>query len=293
MGGCAEDVRDRALLHDAAVVHHGDAVGEARDDREVVADEQRGLAARAQVGEEVDDAGLHGRVERGRGLVGDEERRIQRERRREERALAEPAGQLARALADADRRIRHPDALEQLEDARLPGPRVAHPVQAEGGADLAADRTQGVERRQRVLEDEPDAGSADAAPLARARGAQVAAGHLQDVGAHAGTGSGEAQQAPRGDALAGPGRPDERQALARRDPQGDAVHDADAAEGDAEVLHAEGEGRGRRVGHAGCGSAAHDARTRRSSARPSTVEAVAVSTIMRPGTTVSHGAEPM
>jgi hypothetical protein len=163
-------------------------------------------------------------------------------------------------------------------------------VQAERVADLATDGTQGVERRERVLEDEPDAGSADAPPLARTRGAQVPPADLEHVGGDARTGAREAEEAARGHALAGSRRADEREALAGRDPEGDAVHDGHAAEGDAEVLDAQGEGRSR-AGVLGCGP--HDARTRRSSARPSTVDAVAVSTIMRPGTTVSHGADPM
>ena len=49
--GCAQDLPRRALLDDAPVVHHDDAVGERVDDGEVVADEQAGEAEVAlQVG---------------------------------------------------------------------------------------------------------------------------------------------------------------------------------------------------------------------------------------------------
>jgi len=54
-------------------VHGDEALADAADDREIVRDEHHGEAEVAvQVGDEVQDGGLHGRVERGDRLVGRE-----------------------------------------------------------------------------------------------------------------------------------------------------------------------------------------------------------------------------
>ncbi len=74
-------------------------------------------------------------------------------------------------------------------------------MDAEGVADLAADGAERVERGERVLQHEADAGSADASPLARPRVAEVAAADLEDVRADVGARAGEPEEAPRGHAL--------------------------------------------------------------------------------------------
>ncbi len=74
-GRVGEDPGDRTRLDDAAVLHHGHAVGDVGDDAHVVGDEEDGLAGLRLGEEEVEDARLHGDVE-GRGrLVGDEDLR--------------------------------------------------------------------------------------------------------------------------------------------------------------------------------------------------------------------------
>ena len=78
-----------------------------------------------QVAEQVEDLGLHGDVERGRRLVGDEQRRLGGERQRDHRALAEAAAQLMRILARAPRGIGHAHGVEQFDRARLRGRRRA------------------------------------------------------------------------------------------------------------------------------------------------------------------------
>src|SRR5690349_24554385 len=81
VGRTAQDLVARAHLHELAVVHHRDAVGEDVDDGEVVADEEaRELQLLLQVLQEVQEARLDGHVE-GRGrLVGHEQLRSERER---------------------------------------------------------------------------------------------------------------------------------------------------------------------------------------------------------------------
>ena len=88
------------LLHDLAGVHHGDLVGAAGDDAEVVGDEDhRHVAVALLVGEQVEDLGLDGDVERGGGLVGEEQLRAAGQRDGDRDALAHAAGQLVGVLA--------------------------------------------------------------------------------------------------------------------------------------------------------------------------------------------------
>src|SRR5205807_6097661 len=68
-------VRD---LDDLAEVHHGDPVAQVADDRQVVGDEQVGQVELVlEVLQEVHDLRLDRDVERGDGLVGDDEGGVQ------------------------------------------------------------------------------------------------------------------------------------------------------------------------------------------------------------------------
>ena len=72
-GAAGRTARRPGPLDDAAGVHDHDPVGDVGDHAEVVGDEQdRGAEPVAQVAQHVEDAGLHGDVERGGRLVGDE-----------------------------------------------------------------------------------------------------------------------------------------------------------------------------------------------------------------------------
>ena len=106
----------RTGLDDLARVHHGRPPTDLGDDGKVVGDEQDGEAEvvreRAQ---ELEDLGLHHDVERGRGLVGQQYLRVARERHRDRRPLAHPAGELVRVPGGA--RCRNPDPLEELGHA--------------------------------------------------------------------------------------------------------------------------------------------------------------------------------
>jgi hypothetical protein len=87
-----------ALLDDAAVLHHHDQVG-ALDGRQAVRDHEGGAAGHQGV-----ERGLHRAfgfvVERRRGLVQDQDRRILVDRARDRHALALAAGQAHAVLAD-------------------------------------------------------------------------------------------------------------------------------------------------------------------------------------------------
>ena len=105
-----EDLRRRAGLDDLALGHHADAVGDLAHDAEVVGDEQhRHAVLGLEPGEQFEDLRLHGDVERGRRLVGDQQFRLVGERHGDHHALALAAGKLVRIgveplfrLADAD-----------------------------------------------------------------------------------------------------------------------------------------------------------------------------------------------
>ena len=108
-------VRD---LGDLAEVHHEDAVGDVADDVQVVRDEDvREPEVALQVLEQVQDLRLHGHVERGDGLVADDQLRVDRQRARDADPLPLPAGELVREAVVVLRV--QADDLEQLLDAAL------------------------------------------------------------------------------------------------------------------------------------------------------------------------------
>jgi hypothetical protein len=87
-----EHLLHRTFFDYDPVLHHGDPIGNLCDDAEVVRDEQdSGSLPRLQLLYELQDAGLCGDVESGGGLVGDEHRRLERERHCNHRALTLPS----------------------------------------------------------------------------------------------------------------------------------------------------------------------------------------------------------
>ena len=77
MLGRGEDALDRALLDDLALLHDADPVGELAHDAEIVGDEQhRHAEPRLRFLQQLQDLRLHGHVERGGRLVGDQQVRL-------------------------------------------------------------------------------------------------------------------------------------------------------------------------------------------------------------------------
>ena len=114
-----EHLRDRPGLDDPALQHHADPGGDALDDAEIVGDEQhRHAEPLLQVGQQRQDLRLHGHVEGGGRLVGDEQVRLAGERHRDHHPLALAAGELVRVGAHAPRRVAQADEFQQFEDAR-------------------------------------------------------------------------------------------------------------------------------------------------------------------------------
>lgn len=103
------------LLHHSAVAHHRHAVGQSAHHRQVVADHDEAGATALHFRKQVEDLRLHGDIQRGGRLVGDEQRWIQRDRRRDQRTLALAAGELVRQLPGTQLWVGHPHGSEQLD----------------------------------------------------------------------------------------------------------------------------------------------------------------------------------
>ena len=97
-GARLEQLGLRAARGDAAVVEHHHLVGE-RDRREAVGDDDRRPAAH-RLAQALADRGLGGRVDRGGGVVEDQDARVDQQRAGDRDALPLAAGQRDAALAD-------------------------------------------------------------------------------------------------------------------------------------------------------------------------------------------------
>ena len=131
---------------------------------EVVAHQQhRGADVARERRHDVHHLLLDEGIERGGGLVGDEELRAHHQHRGQHDALAHAAGILVRIGAEASRGIDDLHALEHLERAlaRLLGTEMV--VQPQRLHHLEADGERGIQRHHRLLEDH-----ADLAPAHRA-----------------------------------------------------------------------------------------------------------------------------
>jgi hypothetical protein len=76
MDRLGEDAIGRAFFHDAPLLHHGDPVGQPGHHGQIMADDQHGPVWPAQGFKQTHDLRLHGGIQRGRRLVGDQQIRI-------------------------------------------------------------------------------------------------------------------------------------------------------------------------------------------------------------------------
>ena len=164
-----EERAHRTALHDPPGVHDGDAVAHPGDDPEVVRDEEhRQPHPRLQLLQQHEVLELDRDVERGGGLVRDQELRLRGERDRADHALLHAAAHLMRERAQALLGRRH---LHAAEGVHRPRPHVAPALGAMGAQrllDLVADREHRVQRGLRVLQDHRDAAPAHPAHVALA-----------------------------------------------------------------------------------------------------------------------------
>jgi hypothetical protein len=172
---------DGTFFDDAAGVHDGDAIGNLRDDAEIVGDEeQRKLEFATQFLEKLENLLLHGDIERGGGLVGDEHAGIGGKGHGDHDALAQAAGKLMRILTGAARRIGNGGEFERAHDARAYfGFAEARLVHADRFSDLRADAHDRIERGHGLLKDHGDFASSQSADLRGRGGDKILRGGLR------------------------------------------------------------------------------------------------------------------
>ena len=142
-------------LRDATEVHDRDPVADVLDHAHVVGHEEIGQPKLAlQLLEQVQDLGLDRHVERGDGLVADDQVGFEDERPGDPDPLALPAGKLVRVAARVIRR--EPDEVHHPADLVPSFVRAPESVDPEPLADAVGDRRPRVEARVRVLEDDLD-----------------------------------------------------------------------------------------------------------------------------------------
>jgi len=193
----------------------------------------------AQVAEEGEDLRLHGDVERGGGLVGDEQVGLVHDGHGDQDALALAARELMRIIADALFGVGQRDLVHGFEDtgAKL-GAGDAGMVGTDGLGDLVADAHNVVKRGHGLLEDHGDAAATMCAQLFFRSAKQIFAVEENFAGGH-GVGRGQPQNGERGGGFAGAGFADQAEDFAGRDGEADVVHHWTraclGAEGDGEV----------------------------------------------------------
>ncbi|VXC29741.1 hypothetical protein BACI9J_760002 [Bacillus altitudinis] len=141
----AEDLAGAAVLDDAALVHHEDALGGLEDDAEVVADQDRREALGAlQLDDRVHHGVLHEHVERRRRLVEHHELRLERERQGDGHALPHTAGELPGEPGEHRGRQLH--LLDELLHPGVPAVARHVAVRPEDVDEVVPDRAHRVER---------------------------------------------------------------------------------------------------------------------------------------------------
>ncbi len=243
-----EDVAHLALLDHAAVAHDDDAVGHLGDHAHVVGDQDdAGAVPALQVAQQFQHLALHGDVERGGRLVGDQHVRLQRQRHGDHDALAHAAGKLVRILPEPAFGLGNAHRLQRL-DGVLPGLAARKiGVRFDRLDQLAPDRQHRVERGHRLLEDHGDAVAADRLHCPFVEAGKVLAAEPDAAGGDAG---GRLRQQPhdgkRGHRLARAGFAGDAQRFAAREREGEIGDDFPLA-----VLAAHGNRQAGNVEHRG------------------------------------------
>ncbi|GAA3219662.1 hypothetical protein GCM10020256_24950 [Streptomyces thermocoprophilus] len=232
---CAQHPGDRAFFDDAPAAHDEHVVHALGGDADVVGDQQQAHAGlRAQGVQQVQDLGLHGHVEGGGRLVGDQQFGSAGEGHGDQGPLAHAAAELVRPGPGTPYRVGDAHAVQHLHGTRACGAPGHARVDAVHLGDLVADGVVRVEGRQRVLEDHGGLGAAQP-PQFLLRGAlYVHAGH-PDRARHPRPGAPvQAEQGGGGGGLAGAGLSDEGESGAGGEPERHVVHGPHVAELDAE-----------------------------------------------------------
>ena len=174
LGGRGEQRAAIALLDLVATLHHQHAVGDLGHHAHVVGDEDHAhRQLLLQLADQRQDLRLDGDVERGGGLVGDQQRGPAGQRHRDHHPLAHAARQLVRVAAQHLARFWN---AHQVEEAQRLGHGLglrAALVQHDAFGDLLADGEHRVQAGHRLLEHHRDVGAAQRAHLRAAGLRQV------------------------------------------------------------------------------------------------------------------------
>jgi hypothetical protein len=87
----SQDLIDRAAFDECSTPHNPDTVGDALYNGEIMGDQQDSQAQRSlQITQEPQDLHLHRHIQRARGFIGNEERRLRCQRHRDADTLLHP-----------------------------------------------------------------------------------------------------------------------------------------------------------------------------------------------------------
>ncbi len=305
MRGAREQRLARRVFDDLPRVHHVHPARALGDDAEVVGDEQdRHPEALLEIGEQRQDLGLDGDVERGGRLVGDQQAWTVDQRHRDEHPLAHPAGELVGIAVSALLGVGNADQLQHLDGA-LPRILLRHLLVGRYRfGDLVADGEDRVERSRRFLEDDRNVIAAHRPQLAARQRDEIAALEAdRAAGAHHAAFIDQPQHCERQHRLAAPRLTHQADSLAGAHLEIHAVNRArqafGRAEGYAEVPDLEQRRSGgravRRSTHRGLPACPPDRLTALGSsasrsASPRRLKAMTVTVRASPGAMATHGA---
>ncbi len=228
------------FLHHVARIHDEHAIAEGRDELQVVRDEDQAHAAFGhELVEDAQNFHLHGHVEGGGGLVGDQHVGIGDQHHGDHRALPHAARDFVRIEAEDASRIAHLDGLQHrkclvacFRPARLA-------MRLIGLDDLLADGHDRIERIFRILHHHRDPSAAQGAQRALRGRQQIDSVERQPLGDDLAGGRREAQDGAAGLRFAGTRFTDDSEtfpAEMERDPA-HRLDDAGAeVEADAEIF---------------------------------------------------------
>ena len=147
-----EKLLPRPLFHYPAGINHIDPVAELRNNPEVMSDEEYSGAMRiTDLPQQLEHSGLYRDIERCRGLVSDDEFRLERQAHRDHSALLHAAAELMWILYRTGFGHREVNAAEKLDGSALRASGAPSSMDRERFADLATDTLDRIERTQRIL----------------------------------------------------------------------------------------------------------------------------------------------
>src|SRR4051794_13373523 len=224
-----QDVLPRAGLDHAAGVEDRHAVGDGREHAEVMCDQDDcELVLASRPVEQAQDPRLHGDVERGRRLVGDQEAGLARECDRDRDALPHPARELMGEAAQRGMRVRDAHLVQQLDRAIVCAAAVETEVAAHVLGELLADREHRMQRGVGILKDHRDVAPRDALQAAARHPDQFVAAEPRRP-LHAGAVRQQAEQREHRNRLAAAALPGDAEYLGRLHVVVDAVDDGHVA----------------------------------------------------------------